>query len=145
MKQLGTTAVITFGVCGGKETDDDTKAVVTTTAKGATKVKTDASKGTAVTKTAVKRQATLTDMFSGSGGSQPSTKKLKLHKSGKPGASTAASSGPRTLNQIPFSPSEFVASLSDDQKRLLALECESMGKSWYVTPPSVQVCHLRAC
>ncbi|KIP08062.1 hypothetical protein PHLGIDRAFT_29787 [Phlebiopsis gigantea 11061_1 CR5-6] len=71
-------------------------------------------------------------MFSGSGGSQPDAKRARRDKSG-PSASTAASGGPRTLNAIPFSLAEYVASLSDDEKRLLALECDTMGKSWLKT------------
>ncbi|KAI0787811.1 uracil-DNA glycosylase [Fomes fomentarius] len=35
-----------------------------------------------------------------------------------------------TLNSIPLSMSDFQNSLSDEAKRLLTLECESMGKSW---------------
>lgn len=86
-----------------------------------------------------KRQRTLLDML-GSGPSQRTgtiSKKPKL---------TAPSSGDRptdigtqssgespsqqALNSIPFSMSEFVDSLTEDQTRLLKLECETMGKSW---------------
>lgn len=121
----------------GKE---NTTVKETTKAVAVAEKKKDASGKAAATKTGTKRQATLMDMFS-SGGSagtaQPSAKKVKLDKSGSAAAVSVAqgSSGVRagqTLNSIPFSPSEFVASLSEDERRLLALECESMGKSWCV-------------
>ncbi|KAI0649340.1 uracil-DNA glycosylase [Trametes meyenii] len=35
-----------------------------------------------------------------------------------------------SLNSIPFSLSTFQDSLSDEEKKLLALECQTMGKSW---------------
>lgn len=99
-----------------------------------------ASEKPAPAKAPAKRQRTLMDMFpsksveSGAGGSQPAAKKLRLDKAGSSSSLMVTSGTPRTLNSIPFSPSEFVASLSEDEKRLLALECESMGKSWYVAP-----------
>jgi len=34
------------------------------------------------------------------------------------------------LNSIPFSLSEYIDSLTDDQKRLLNWNAETMGKSW---------------
>ena len=100
-----------------------------------------ASKEAAAPKTAVKRQATLTDLFSGSAASQPDAKRMRLDKSGS-SASTAPSGAPRTLNAIPFSLTEYVASLSDNERRLLALECDGMGKSWYVAPRPVLTCHI---
>jgi len=44
--------------------------------------------------------------------------------------SSAGSNDQQALNSIPFSLSEYIDSLTDDQKRLLKLECETMGKSW---------------
>ncbi|KAI0711958.1 uracil-DNA glycosylase [Cerioporus squamosus] len=35
-----------------------------------------------------------------------------------------------TLNSIPFSMSEYKNSMTEEQRRLLELECETMGKSW---------------
>ena len=107
--------------------------------KTVTKSTEDASDKTTVTKTANKRQATLMDMFSG-GGSQPSKKKMRVEASTSSITSTpeASSSGTKagkagqTLNSIPFSLTEYTASLSDEEKRLLSLECETMGKSWSV-------------
>ncbi|KAH9983086.1 uracil-DNA glycosylase [Russula compacta] len=65
------------------------------------------------------------------------SKKPKLAASGsddKPSAAgtqpSAGSTGPQSLNSIPFSLAEYVASLTEDQKRLLKLECETMGRSW---------------
>ena len=88
-----------------------------------------------------KRQRTLFDML-GSAPSQGSitpSKKPKLTASGSSGndkvsaavSSSGGSSGLQTLNSIPFSSSEYVDSLTGDQKRLLKLECETMGKSWW--------------
>ena len=94
-----------------------------------------------------KRQRTLFDMFgstSGEGSEAPS-KKPKVAATAasssrkKPSASSAteaqfpaggSSSGQQALNSIPFSLSEYTTSLTEDQKRLLKLECETMGKSW---------------
>ena len=90
------------------------------------------AKGTTSTG-AVKRQLTLQDMFSGSQGkkstgSEQSIKKLKITSSG----TISKSSGIQRLNSIPFSLSAFQESLSDDERKLLQLECEVMGKSWCV-------------
>jgi hypothetical protein len=93
----------------------------------------------------VKRQRTLMDMFSSSNTSatsaEPSSKKPRTGgssagPSGATGTSAKSSVAATTdsslqpLNSIPYSPSAFVASLSDDQKRLLQLEVDTMGKSW---------------
>lgn len=78
-----------------------------------------------------KRQRTFADMFSSSqektdGESErPPVKKTKITVQG-----TASLS---KLNSIPFSLSAFQDSLSEQEKQLLALECDTMGKSWYVT------------
>ncbi|KAG6862006.1 hypothetical protein C0995_008193 [Termitomyces sp. Mi166 len=89
-----------------------------------------------------KRQRTLEDMFTGSQGKSSSTnessgKKLKLAPSGSFTSSSSSSKsngsmifGIQKLNSIPFSMSEYVETLTDDQKRLLRLEREVMGKSW---------------
>ena len=86
-----------------------------------------------------KRQRTLFDMLgSGPGQSTGSTsKKPKLTAPGsgdKPTVSETQSSGgspsQQALNSIPFSLGEYMESLTEDQKRLLKLECETMGKSW---------------
>jgi uracil-DNA glycosylase len=110
----------------------DSKAVAAATVSD----EKDASAKPDAAKTGIKRQRTLMDMFtstSGSGTTQPSAKKIRLEKSGssssvsEPSRSQVSS---RTLNSIPFSPSEFLESLSEDEKRLLALEVATMGKSW---------------
>ena len=41
-------------------------------------------------------------------------------------------SGLVKLNSIPFSMTSYLQSLSEEEKRLLQLECEVMGKSWQV-------------
>lgn len=84
-----------------------------------------------------KRQRTLFDML-GSTSNQDSkaiSKKPKLAASGSGNKPSAAGTQPSagstgSLNSIPFSLAEYVASLTEDQKRLLELECETMGKSW---------------
>lgn len=88
-----------------------------------------------------KRQRTLFDMLGSASnkGSNTPSKKPKLTASGSesasndklsPVSSSGGSSGTQTLNSIPFSSSEYIDSLTGDQKRLLKLECETMGKSW---------------
>ena len=88
-----------------------------------------------------KRQRTLFDMLGSTpsrGSDTPSSKKSKLTASSsgndKLSSSGAQSSGRssdlQSLNSIPFSLSEYIDSLTEDQKRLLKLECETMGKSW---------------
>lgn len=112
----------------GKENEAGSPAVASNAKKDATSATTD-------TQTTGKRQRTLVDMFSSSSGG-PATKKAKLVKTSSStsvaGSSDAAStsSATRTLNSIPFSMSEYLAALSEDEKRLLTLECETMGKSW---------------
>lgn len=76
-----------------------------------------------------KRQRTLADMFSSSQEKknedpEPSTKKLKMTVQGTPSLTK--------LNAIPFSLSAFQESLSEEEKQLLALECDTLGKSWCV-------------
>ncbi|KAG5645551.1 hypothetical protein DXG03_005826 [Asterophora parasitica] len=93
----------------------------------------------------VKRQHTLMDMFSstrssqgGSTSGEPSTKRLKLTPSGASGSSSSSLKstngskvfGLQKLNSIPFSLGSYRESLTEDQKGLLRLECEVMGKSW---------------
>ncbi|EMD34152.1 hypothetical protein CERSUDRAFT_86888 [Gelatoporia subvermispora B] len=75
------------------------------------------------TGTGLKRQRTLLDMFSrpADPASAPAAKKIRTD---------ASSSGLQPLNSVPFSQSEFVDSLTDEEKELLALELETMGKSW---------------
>jgi len=86
-----------------------------------------------------KRQRTLFDMLGSapSQGSSTPSKKPRLTASGLSGDdklsavnSSGGSSGLQSLNSIPFSSSEYTDSLTGDQKRLLKLECETMGKSW---------------
>ncbi|KAF8150768.1 uracil-DNA glycosylase-like protein [Crassisporium funariophilum] len=84
-----------------------------------------------------KRQRTLGEMFSGSQGkkdtSTPSGSSIK--PSGAPIVASSSSSRPRQggllkLNAIPFSMAAYQESLSEEEKELLQLECEAMGKSW---------------
>lgn len=100
-----------------------------------------ASKSVTAASTQVKRQRTLVDMFSGSKGktSEPSAKKIKLsasfsssssHKSTSIAVNGIKATGVQKLNSIPFSLSSFQDSLTEEEKNLLKLECEVMGKSW---------------
>ncbi|KAI0249155.1 uracil-DNA glycosylase-like protein [Lactifluus subvellereus] len=88
-----------------------------------------------------KRQRTLFDMLGSTpsqGSGNNNTKKPRLAASSSSDKSSVVgkqqssggSGGLQSLNSIPFSSSEYVASLTEDQKRLLKLECETMGKSW---------------
>ncbi|KAG6330836.1 hypothetical protein ID866_8252 [Astraeus odoratus] len=82
-----------------------------------------------------KRQHTLLDMFRGSQSSQSQkdperpTKKLK-QSNGAALTITDSSSSITRLNSIPFSLSEYIESIPEDERHLLKLECECMGKSW---------------
>ncbi|CAL1716841.1 unnamed protein product [Somion occarium] len=84
-----------------------------------------------------KRQRTLMDMFTPAPAAQ-NTKKLKLDRSGSSSSLTARTAatgsgqanGMQSLNSIPFSLSSYQNSLSDEERQLLTLECETMGKSW---------------
>lgn len=71
---------------------------------------------------ATKRQRAITDMFSkapsASSSSTPATKKART-----------LTANP-SLNSIPFSLTEYQNGMNDDEKKYLALECETMGKSW---------------
>jgi uracil-DNA glycosylase len=92
------------------------------------------------TKVSNKRQRTIEDMFFGGKRGNADAKKIKVSTSESNGASTGnkitvsalKSSGLQKLNSIPFSLSEFREILDEEQKRLLRLECEVMGKSWSV-------------
>ena len=73
---------------------------------------------------ATKRQQSLTDMFTKKSSSSSSSRlgpALKKSKTDNP-----------SLNSIPFSLKEYQDTLSEEEKRLLTLECETMGKSWSV-------------
>lgn len=96
------------------------------------------TKSTAITTAAVstsnKRQRTLMDML---GPSASGAKKPKLGKSG--------SFGSQALNSIPFSMSGFINSLGEEEKDLLALECDTMGKSWYALALSFWRYSIQSC
>ncbi|KAG6850686.1 hypothetical protein H0H93_009844 [Arthromyces matolae] len=98
-------------------------------------------KSTSQSTSGVKRQRTLVDMFSSSqeksSPKETSAKKLKLAPSGSFSSSSSSLKtsspnvfGRQKLNAIPFSMSEYYDTMTDDQRRLLTLECEVMGKSW---------------
>lgn len=89
----------------------------------------------------LKRQRTLMDMFTVPKNSQsektgqPEAKRVKVETLTSPPAcaakpKVAGSSGLQRLNFIPFSLSEFIESIPEDQRHLLRLECDCMGKSW---------------
>lgn len=117
----------------------------------AIRVKSDGTKETSVTSKSVsksnssstsaplKRQRTLMEMIPGAS-KEPTTtgqpaKKAKLSTSASsdgPSSSPAkaVTFGLQPLNFIPFSMKEFKDSLTEEQRNLLLLECETMGKSW---------------
>lgn len=72
-------------------------------------------------------QRTLGEMFN----SGPAAKKAKV---ADPSAATKPKPSPvkveAPLNSIPFSLSGYKEDLSEEERRLLALECDTMGKSW---------------
>lgn len=90
----------------------------------------------------VKRQRTLDTMFFGSQGktdakSSPSEGQKPSGGSTSSIASNSSATRPKAsglvkLNSIPFSMTAYLDSLSEEEKRLLQLECEVMGKSWSV-------------
>ena len=89
-----------------------------------------------ITPAPVKRQRTLRETFFGAQGKMPlkglkpsggSTSSIASISSTRPKASA---SGLVKLNSIPFSMTTYLESFSDEEKRLLQLECEVMGKSW---------------
>lgn len=106
--------------------------------KGITTVLEKEERQSTTTITGVKRQRTLMEMAALTPKSnsldkngkdlEPSLKKQKVIAVSK-GASKAAT-GLQPLNSIPFSMQAFKDSLNEKEKELLALECETMGKSW---------------
>ncbi|KAI0032528.1 uracil-DNA glycosylase-like protein [Vararia minispora EC-137] len=127
---------------------DENASIAMPDASGTATSVTVQTKGTAVagpSATGIKRQRTLMDMFTAPAlarPEEPEAKKLRVNGS-TDSLSNSSSSSPATnlkpaaagfglqpLNSIPYSPSAFTASLTDDQKRLLRLEIETMGKSW---------------
>lgn len=97
-----------------------------------------AENSSTITSAPIKRQRTLGEMFSGAQGEKnaKSTPLKGLKPSGGSTPSIASDSArPKVsgfvkLNSIPFSMTAYIESLSDEEKRLLRLECEVMGKSW---------------
>jgi uracil-DNA glycosylase len=82
-----------------------------------------------ITPAPVKRQRTLGEMFSGAHASKGSESTSSIASDGAT-ASASGASGLVKLNSIPFSMTAYLESLSDEEKRLLQLECEVLGKSW---------------
>jgi uracil-DNA glycosylase len=78
------------------------------------------------TNAGVKRQRTLQDMFA------PGKRQKGADGAAFVPTRFTATKNSQKLNAIPFSLSAFVESLSPDDRALLALECEVMGKSWFV-------------
>ena len=87
----------------------------------------------------VKRQRTLGETFFSAKGKTKTSPLKGLKPSGGSTSSIASdsatqpkasASGLVRLNSIPFSMTTYLESLTDDEKRLLQLECDVMGKSW---------------
>jgi hypothetical protein len=90
-----------------------------------------------------KRQLNLTDMFSVT----PGTKRQRTTSTGSASSASGAAgtSGPprlvnglRPFNSIPFNMEVYQSSLSEEEKKLLTLECETMGRTW-VSPRAFPV------
>ena len=93
----------------------------------------DCPQASTITAAPVKRQRTLEQTFFGSQGKVLKGLKPSGGSTSSIGASDsfkASASGLVKLNSIPFSMTAYRESLSDDEKRLLQLECEVIGKSW---------------
>jgi len=116
---------------------DDDPTTVTTSAVTAVAVT------VAVAEPAKKRQLNLTDMFSVT----PSTKRQRTTSTGavssasSPGGFSVPSGPPRLINglrpfnSIPFNMETYQSSLSEEEKKLLKLECKTMGRTWVSRPP----------
>lgn len=82
-----------------------------------------------------KRQRSIADMFGdeprSSSTAEPVAKKIKASASDST-QSRIGSAGTQDLklNAIPFSLSQYQETFSDEERKLLALECACMGKSW---------------
>ncbi|KAM5538470.1 hypothetical protein V8D89_007803 [Ganoderma adspersum] len=97
------------------------------TSDGATVTDTNASTTVTEKKTttgATKRQKAITDMFSkkSSSSSSSSSRSGPIQKK--------ARTDTPSLNSIPFSLKEYQDLLSEEERTLLTLECETLGKSW---------------
>jgi uracil-DNA glycosylase len=88
----------------------------------------------------LKRQLSVKDMFAAATGTQtkartttpsdpPSFSSTTLKKA-RFSTTTSTLTSLRPLQSLPFSLTAFQASLSDSERALLQLECETMGKSW---------------
>lgn len=116
LEDLEKPAAVKENVAVTEKTSSQT-SVVETEVKNGKK----SSKGTETKSLAgTKRQRSLMDMFSSTPSSTPSpSTSSKVAKTDKP-----------TLNSIPFSLSEYQKNFSEEEKLLLELECETMGRSW---------------
>lgn len=83
-----------------------------------------------------KRQRSILDMFASKDSEPPAVKKTRLDN-GTP----KITAGPVVpLNSIPFSLSEYMASIPTENRKFLELEGECMGKSWYVYCTRISHC-----
>ena len=101
----------------------------------------DANASTAVTEKktatgATKRQKAITDMFSkkSSSSSSSSSRSGSVQKK--------ARTNTPSLNSIPFSLKEYQDLLSEEERTLLTLECETLGNSWSVRNPLTTIATL---
>ena len=123
------------------EVSTDVKEAKAPSDAGATKKPLAPSQDIDIVKAVVtgKRQLTLLEMAKPK---QPALRKQKLaestspagvnEKASTPTAAKLASTSLQPLNFIPFSLQGFKDSLSEEERNLLALECETMGMSWWV-------------
>ncbi|KAF8529822.1 uracil-DNA glycosylase-like protein [Gautieria morchelliformis] len=80
--------------------------------------------------TTMKRQISIADMFSKASSSGSLSKRQKLEHGATPVLTRRNVSGVPPLNAVPLNLDAFRASLSEEARNLLALEMQTMGKSW---------------
>ena len=107
-----------------------------------TDVKNDATKTTASIATTIesnnqstgtmKRQMSIGDMFSKASSKGSLSKRQKAEHGTSKLLARRSVSGLAPLNSVPLNLDAFRASLSEEARKLLALEIETMGKSWSV-------------
>lgn len=121
-----------------------------TGSKTASKPGAKAAAGSATTGNGKKRQLNLLDMLGGSTGQTYTAKRQRTTSNASASSASSSTStegggagiprpprivnGLRPFNAIPFNMDAYKTSLSDEEKQLLALECETMGRTW-VSPP----------
>ena len=82
---------------------------------------------------AMKRQISIAEMFSKASSSMPSSKRQNVDNGASMVLPRRSMSGVPSLNSVPLNLDAYRASLSEEERKLLMLEMETMGKSWSVS------------